>query len=157
MAERDQNEGSGQQAPIGQQDEDRTTGQQDQQQFGQQGQQQPTGQGGQQPLGQQGNFGTQEPGLGGQGQQDFGRPETTTLNEGSQPGLGGGSTGEGGKGSNFVGSQGQDSGEYLQQTGNPESGFAEQGRGASNDTDIEGGGERSENRDSDIEGSSDNG
>ena len=55
----------------------------------------------------------------------------------------------------FVGSQGQDSGEYLQQGGNPESGFAEQGRGASNQNgDIEREDERSENRDSDIEGSS---
>lgn len=57
----------------------------------------------------------------------------------------------------FVASQDQDSGEYLQQGGRPDSGFAEQGRGASNDSsDIEGTSERLENRESDIEGSSDN-
>lgn len=151
MAERDQNEGSGQQPPIGQQDEDRTTGEQGDQQFGQQGQQQPIGQGGQQPPGQQGDFGTQEPGLGSQGQREIGQADATALNEGSQPDLGGEATGQEG-GDSFVGSQSQESGEYLQRSGNPESGFAEQGRGASNDSDIERGGERSENRDSDIEG-----
>ena len=57
----------------------------------------------------------------------------------------------------FVASQDQDSGEYLQQAGSPESGFAEQGRGASNDSsDIEGTSERLQNRESDIEGSSEN-
>lgn len=57
----------------------------------------------------------------------------------------------------FVASQDLDSGEYLQQGGSPESGFAEQGRGASNDSsDIEGTSERLQNRESDIEGSSDN-
>ena len=153
---RDQNEGSGQQQPLGQQDQDQTS------QSGQQ--QQPTGQGGQQPLGQQGNFGTQEPGLGRQTDQELGgtggQPatgearggDTATLNEGSQPGLGGQSDlggasdlggGETGLGDRqqggFVGSQNQDSGEYLQRQGNPESGFAEQGRGASNAQDSDSG------------------
>ena len=69
--------------------------------------------------------------------------------------LGGGETGVGDSGG-FVGSQGQDSGEYLQQDGNPETGFAEQGRGASNQSDVERETTRSQNDDSDIEGSSGN-
>ena len=56
---------------------------------------------------------------------------------------------------NFVGSESQDSGEYLQKSGNPESGFAEEGQGAPDQGDIERGTERSQNRESDIEGSSD--
>lgn len=63
------------------------------------------------------------------------------------------STGGGG----FVGSQGQESGEYLQKDKTEQAGFAQQGRGAPDeDTDIERGGERSANLDSDIEGSSRN-
>lgn len=51
----------------------------------------------------------------------------------------------------FVGSEKKDSGEYLQkdQSQANKGGFAEQGRGAEKD------GERGENRQSDIEGSSD--
>lgn len=139
---RDQNEGSGQQQPVDQQNDNS-------QQFGRQDQQ-PQGQ---QPLGEQGNFGTQEPG---QSDQEDGRAsqeqgDTSTLSQGSQSEPGGSRPkGESG----FVGSEGQDSGEYLQQGGNPESGFAEQGQGASDQGDIERDGERSESRDSDIEGSS---
>lgn len=114
---RDQNEGSGQQQPIGQNDENQFDGQDRQQQ--------PGGQSTQQELDQ---------------------ADRQQQNEQSSDNAGG-----------FVGSQGEDSGEYLQQGGNPESGFAEQGSGASNDSsDIEGTSERSENRESDIEGSSDN-
>ena len=159
---RDQNEGSGQQPPLGQQNDNS-------QQFGQQqGQQESGQQQGQQPLDQQGNFGTQEPGLSNQADQEYGQAggqsstgqvsqdqgEISTLSEGreSEPGS---SQETGQSGGGFVGSQGQDSSEYLQQGGNPESGFAEQGRGASNQSgDIEREDERSENRDSDIEGSS---
>ena len=138
---RDQNEGSGQQQPLGQQNDNA-------QPLGQQSQQPPQGQQqGQQPLGQQGDFGTQEPSL----SQEQG--ETSTLDEEKQAEPGSSQpTSESG----FVGSQDQDSGEYLQQSGNPESGFAEQGQGASDQGDIERDRERSENRDSDIEGSSGN-
>ena len=115
---RDQNEGSGQQQPLDQQQNDNS--QQDQLRQGQQ------------PLGEKGELGTQELG------QDQG--EISTLSEEGQQQQ----TSQGDAG--FVGSQGQDSGEYLQQDGNPES---DQG-------DIERDRERSENRDSDIEGSSDN-
>ena len=59
------------------------------------------------------------------------------------------------RGEGFVARESEDSGEYLQQGGNPESGFAEQGQGAPDQGDIERGGERTQNRDSDIEGSSD--
>jgi len=166
MAERDQNEGSGQQPPIGKQNDDQISGQAGQQP---QGQQQ-----GQQPLDQQGNFGTQEPGLRNQSDQELGSSggqsatgqaqggDTSTLSQDDKVGeggyspesggsdLGGGETGLGDSGGQsnqggFVGSQGQDSGEYLQQNGNPESGFAEQGRGVSNEDD-----------ENDIEGSSGN-
>jgi hypothetical protein len=159
---RDQNEGSGQQPPLGQQNDNS-------QQFGQQqGRQESGQQQGQQPLDQQGNFGTQEPGLSRQSDQEYGQSggqsstgqaaqeqgETSTLSESNQSEPASSpETGESAEG--FVGSQGQDSGEYLQQDGNPESGFAEQGRGAPNQSgDIERENERSENRDSDIEGSS---
>lgn len=75
---------------------------------------------------------------------------------GSTPGqpIGGNdSTAEGG----FVGSQGEESGEYLQEDDAQQGGFAEQGRGAPDEGgDIERGGERTENFDSDIEGSSEN-
>ena len=71
--------------------------------------------------------------------------------------LGGGETGQG-SGEGFIGSQADnDSGDYLQNDGNPKGGFAEQGRGAP-DRDRpagpEGTGERTANRDSDIEGGS---
>ena len=152
---RDQNEGSGQQQPIGQQN-------QSQQEFGQSNQ---TSSGSEPPrsTGTRGEeFGQSseqdDTGLQGQsgtGQSDLGSQSDTTLAGRSdqqdlgqdQPGSTGGATGQQSE-AGFVGSQGEDSGEYLQQEGNPESGFAQQGRGASN--------ERSENRDSDIEGASDN-
>ena len=143
---RDQNEGSGQQQPLDQQNDNS-------QQFGRQDQQPEGQQQGQQPLGKQGDFATQEPGLSDQekGEASQEQGETSTLSEEkqSEPGTSQ-PTGESG----FVGSQGQDSGEYLQQGGNPETGFAEQGQGASDQGDIERDRERSENRDSDIEGSS---
>jgi hypothetical protein len=161
---RDQNEGGGQQQPLGKQNENQT-GQSNQQQFGQSGQRQATGQGGQQPLDQQGDFGSQEPGLSNQGQQEYGHSggqsatgqsqdsDTQSLNQDEQEGLGGGASdlggGETGQGSSgFVGNQGQDSGEYLQQQDNPQSGFAEQGRGASNQN-----AQDSDSGDSDIDGS----
>ena len=179
MAERDQNEGSGQQPPIGQQSDDQTAGQsgqqeqgqQAQQQFGQQGQQ-PVGQQGQgqQPLGQQSDSGSQEPGLGNQANQEYGQSagqsstgqasqdlgrDTETLSEGSQSTSGSSQSGQNSGG--FVGNQDEDSGEYLQQGGTPQAGFAEQGSGAPNEgSDIERDSERSQNRDSDIEGSSGN-
>ena len=150
---RDQTEGSGQEQPLGQQNENQSQGQAGQQPQGQQQGQPPQGQQSEQQFGQQ------------QGQSASGQAEggeTSTLNESDSdvgPGgyspesggsdLGGGETGLGDSGGQsgddgFVGSQGQDSGEYLQQSGNPQSGFAEQGRGASNEDDT------------DIEGSSDN-
>ena len=79
------------------------------------------------------------------------RQEQNLQPEGQQPNQQPGESSGG-----FVGSQGQDSGEYLQKDGNPESGFAEQGQGAPEQGDIERGIERSQDSDSDIEGSSDN-
>ena len=79
-------------------------------------------------------------------QEQSGQREQSQESEDSQQSQGG-----------FVASQDEDSGEYLRQGGSPESGFAEQGRGASNDSsDIEGTSERLQNRESDVEGSSDN-
>jgi hypothetical protein len=182
---RNETEGSGQQPPLGKQDENQIAGQAGQQPQGQQSQQPSGQQRGQQPLGQEGNFGTQEPGLGNQTDQEFGSTggqaatgqaqgsDAATLNpdendvgpggyspESGASDLGGGETGlgdsGGGSSGGFVGSQGQDSGEYLQQDGNPETGFAEQGRGASNQSDVERETTRSQNDDSDIEGSSGN-
>ena len=124
MSERDQNEGSGQQPPIGQQDNSDLSNQ---------SQQQTEGKSAEQELDKADK---QEQDLQPEGQQS-----------GQQPGVSSGG---------FVGSQGQDSGEYLQQDGNPESGFAEQGQGAPDQGDIERDTERSQNRESDIEGSSDN-
>ena len=95
-------------------------------------QQQPQGQQSQQqPQGQQSELGTEEP-----------------TSEQSNPDAGQTSGG-------FVGSEREDSGEYLQKSGNPESGFAEEGQGAPDQGDIERGTESSQNRESDIEGSSD--
>ena len=145
---RDQNEGSGQQQPLDRQNDNS-------QQFGRQDQQPEGQQQGQQPLGKQGDFATQEPGLSDQekGEVSQEQGETSTLSEADQPERGSSQpAGESG----FVGSEGQDSGEYLQQGGNPESRFAEQGRGASNQEDIERETKRSQDRDSDIEGSSEN-
>ncbi len=74
----------------------------------------------------------------------------------SEPGETGSQDGSGSSG--FVGSRGEESGDYLQQRqGSDEQDFANQGRGALDESDggdIEGGGERSANRSSDVEGSS---
>lgn len=70
--------------------------------------------------------------------------------------LGGGETGQG-DGGGFIGSDSDDSSGYLQKDGNPQAGFAERGRGApdgSQPEGPEGTGERTANRDSDIEGGS---
>lgn len=130
MAERDQNEGSGQQPPIGQENDNQKAGQSGQQEQGQQSQQ-------------------------GQGQQADPQDDadTATLSEGSQPEPASQSDQDSG---GFVGTKREDSGEYLQEDGTPESGFAEQGQGAPDQSDIERGTERSQDRDSDIEGSSGN-
>jgi hypothetical protein len=127
---RDQNEGSGQQTPVGQQNDNQQPQDQSAEQTFDKADAQPQAAGQQsQP---QGDVATREPGL-----------------QSDQQQSGDSSTG-------FVGSQGQESGEYLQKDGNPESGFAEQGQGASDQGDVERRTERSENRESDIEGSSDN-
>ena len=155
---RDQNEGSGEQPSLGQQNDNSRPVRQEQGQ--------PAGQQQGQSRWAKGDFGTQEPGLSEQESGQAGgrarrardaqeQGETSTLSEGrqSEPGS---SQESGQSGGGFVGSQGQDPGEYLQQGGNPESGFAEQGQGASDQGDIERDRERSDNRDSDIEGSSGN-
>ena len=179
MAERDQNEGSGQQPPIGQQQDNQTAGHSGRQSQGQNDsaeqafdksdrQQQDLSQG-QQSQSQSEQFGQQSGGQSATGQANQGQGgDTATLgtnDDSTGPGgysdttggsdLGGGETGLGdqqgqGQSGGFVGSQGQESGEYLQQGGNPDSGFAEQGRGASNEGNI--GSQRSDNDDSDIEG-----
>ena len=120
MAERDQNEGSGQQPPISQQQDNESR-------------QLSEGKSAEQEL------------------DKADRQEQDLQPEGQQPSKQPGESSGG-----FVGSQGQDSGEYLQKDGNPESGFAEQGQGAPEQGDIERGTERSQDSDSDIEGSSDN-
>lgn len=100
----------------------------------------------QQPLGQQNdNDGSAQSGRQDPGQDQPGSFAGGLSGRQSEP-----------QGEGFVGSEGQDSGEYLQQGGTPQSGFAEQGRGASNQgSDIERDADRSPDRDSDIEGSSD--
>ena len=148
MAERDQNEGSEQQPPMGQQNDNQTAGQ------GGQEERQPFGQQGQQPLGEKGDFGTQEPGLGSQANHGS---DTATLSEASQSQPGSSPQQPNQNSGGFVGSESEDSGEYLQEGGTPQAGFAEQGGGAPNDgSDIERDSERSQNRESDIEGSSGN-
>lgn len=122
MSEREQNEASGQQPPIGQQNDNEFDSRQ-----------QPEGKSAEQEL------------------DKADKQEQDLQPEGQQSNRQSGETSGG-----FVGSQGQESGEYLQQDGNPESGFAEQGQGASDQGDIERETERSQNRESDIEGSSDN-
>ena len=159
---RDQNEGSGQQQPLGQQN-DNDLGQSGQ------GSEPPrsTGTGGTEfgqasepgETGQQGQSGTGQADLGTQSDTTLaGRADQQDLGQ-DQPGsFSGGLSGRQSdpQSQGFVGSEGRDSGEYLQQGGTPESGFAEQGRGASNQgSDIERDSERSQDRDSDFEGSSD--
>jgi hypothetical protein len=159
---RDQNEGSGQQQPLGQQNDHntdqsgqgseppRSTGKSGTE-FGQASEPSETGQQGQSGTGQS-DLGTQaDTTLAGRAdQQDLGQDQPGSFVGGlsgrqSEP-----------QSEGFVGSEGQDSGEYLQHGGNPESGFAEQGRGASNESDTERETTRSQNDDSDIEGSSEN-
>ena len=156
---RDQNQGSGQQQSISEQMEPsqpgagsappRSTGMRGTE-FGQKSKPGETGQQGQSGPGQA-DLGTQaDATLAGRAdQQDLGQ---------DQPGsFAGGLSGRQAeiRGEGFVASESEDSGEYLQQSGNPESGFAETGQGAPDQGDIERGTERSHNRDSDIEGSSD--
>lgn len=90
---------------------------------------------------------------GGEGRQsEFDREKKNEFSKGQQ-----GQQGQAGtdREPGFVGSQGKESGEYLQEGGPKQAGFAEQGRGAPDEgRDIERGGERTANRDSDIEGSS---
>jgi hypothetical protein len=65
--------------------------------------------------------------------------------------------GQQGAAGGFVGSQGEETGEYLQDDKTKQAGFAEQGQGAADETesgDIERGGERGANRSTDVEGSS---
>jgi hypothetical protein len=106
------------------------------------GQQQPE-------SGQEGRIGGQqgqESELGRQGEESAEDVEISIADRtgGQQPAGGG-----------FVGSQGEETGEYLQEGETEQAGFAEQGRGAPEEgSDIERGGERTSNRDSDIEGSS---
>jgi hypothetical protein len=146
---RDQTEGSGQQQPLGQRNDSQTS------QAGQ-GSEPPRSMGTRgEEFGQSSEEG--ETGLQGQsgtGQSDLGTQADTTLaGRAHQQDLGQGQPGS--QSGGFVGSQDQDSGEYLQKSGNPESGFAEEGQGAPDQGDIERGIERSQNRESDIEGTPD--
>ncbi|HET9810288.1 MAG TPA: hypothetical protein VFP53_01160, partial [Sphingomicrobium sp.] len=166
---RDELDQEGKSGETGQQSKQNATGQQGQKsESGQSRQGAPGGQQGQQSeYGQQGGAdvadrsGSQEPlGAGHQHSADGGSV-TAAGSSSTGPGAGqAGTDSSGGSGSGFVGSQGDNSGEYLQE-GQTESsgqaGFAEQGRGAEDeeDSDTERGGERSANRSSDIEGSSD--
>ena len=108
--------------------------------------------------GQQGSTGQQGQTGGQQGQQsEFGQQgqaETNTADRSS-----GQSSGQSGtdRSGGFVGTEGEDSGEYLQDRDPQQAGFAEQGRGAPDDgSDIERDEERTANRSTDIEGSSEN-
>lgn len=100
-------------------------------------------------------------GAGSPGKQGSGSKEEPEIGPGGQSEIGGASDlggGETGKGSGgFIGSDGEESDDYLERDGNPKGGFAERGRGApegSQPGGIEGDRERTANRDSDIEGSS---
>jgi hypothetical protein len=82
----------------------------------------------------------------------------TTMTQGyssSRPGSAGAAGGGiGDPAGGFVGSEGNDSGDYVQDRDPQQAGFAEQGRGAADEgRDVERGGERTDNFDSDIEGS----
>jgi len=83
-------------------------------------------------------------------QQDLGQDQPGSSPTAGLQGTSGASEGEG-----FIGAEGTGSDEYLQERGSPQSGFAEQGQGAPQ-SDVERDRERSENRDSDIEGGSGN-
>ena len=112
-------------------------------------------------TGQQGQQGQPQPIGGQQGQQsEFGQQGEAATKTTEPPGQQG-ETGEAGTGQEggFVGTQREESGEYLQDDETKQAGFAEQGQGAADETesgDIERGGERNANRSTDIEGSSDN-
>lgn len=139
--------------------EGRELGQDKQQQTGQQSQQGETGQ-----QRQNQELGAQQGETGQQGQnQEFGAQQGTPLGAGHQQRADGGSvtfagsssTGPGAgqagidRSEGFIGSKGDDSDPQ-------QAGFAEQGRGAPDEgSDVERGGERSANRSTDIEGSSD--
>jgi hypothetical protein len=164
---RNQNQGSGLQPPIGQQDQDRR--EYDQQNEPASGSEPPRSLGtrgeefGHPPergeQGQQGQSGTGQADLGTQSDTTLaGRSDQQDLGQ-DQPGsFAGGISGRQAEdqGEGFVGSQSPDSSEYLQQSGTPDSGFGEQGQGAPDQDDVERGMKRSQNRDSDIEGSSGN-
>ena len=106
------------------------------------------GKAGQQPTGQQG----QRPGI---------DSETLTSDQGASTGSDPDAEKSQGQGEGFVGSQGSESGDYLQEGGTASnttggSGFADQGQGAQDDdSDTETGQpSRSQTSDSDTEGSS---
>jgi hypothetical protein len=82
----------------------------------------------------------------------------TTMTQGfssSRTGTAGAAGGPGESAGGFVGSQGSDPGEGEQDRDPQQAGFAEQGRGAPREGgDVERGGERTDNFDSDVEGGS---
>lgn len=147
---RDQNQGSGLQPPIGQQDQNRQ----------EKGQESRLPSGSEPP--ERGEQGQQGQGGSGQAAQAdtalAGRSDQQDLGQDKPGSFAGGISGRQAedKGEGFVGSQSPDSGDYLQQGGTPDSGFGEQGQGAPDQGDVERGMKRSQNRDSDIEGSSGN-
>ena len=147
---RDQNEGSGQQPPI------EGAGSAPPRSMGTRGTEfghPPSDR--EKSSGQQGQSGTGQADLGSQaGSTLAGHTDQEDLGalggEVDQPGSSaGGLSGRQAEieGEGFIARPGSESDEYLQQSGNPESGFAEQGRGASNEGDVERGGERSGERD----------
>jgi hypothetical protein len=155
------------QPSTGQQGQQSEFGQQNQQAAGQQGQQSEFAQQQQQPTGQQGQSAefaqdqTQNQGQSSSGQAEWAQDgDTGTLSSEADPNFGGqspgGSSGASGAEGGFVGSQGTGSDEYLQEQGSDGgSDFASQGQGAlDQDEDVETG--QSQDRDSDIEGSSGN-
>ena len=94
-------------------------------------------------------------------QSPLGAGHEQSADGGSVTAAGSGSTGPGAgqagtdRSPGFIGSQGEESNEHLQDRDPQQAGFAEQGRGAPDEgRDIERGGERTANLDSDIEGSS---
>ena len=103
-------------------------------------------------------------GVGPQGDRDKPKePEEPAIGPGGQSeiggasDLGGGETGLGDSGAFIAGQSEEDGPENLQESEYPEAGYAEQGRGAPEGSEpggIEGTGERTENRETDIEGSS---
>lgn len=171
---RDQETDRQNQQPQGHQQGQQPQGQQQGQQFGQQAQQQPQGHNAQPIGGNDSNSGsgttmssgsstgesdTGQASYGNSGQGDAMTQNQNRPDQGQEADLGqGAQSGEGGSG--FVGSSTDNSSEYLQ-SGSDSQDFAEQGQGALDEdddddaigtTDIET--ERSQGRESDIEGSS---